>query len=141
MANEQNLIPNKDRTPEELREITRKGGIASGAARRRKRKLRELVELFGEMDVSDKARSQMERMGIPEELMTRKMQPVVALYNKANKGDVAAFNAIRDIIGEKPVDETKLTGTLDTNVQIGYVETGVTPVNSENDIDMRKERQ
>ena len=106
-----------------------------------KRKLRELVELFGEMDVSDKARSQMERMGIPEELMTRKMQPVVALYNKANKGDVAAFNAIRDIIGEKPVDETKLTGTLDTNVQIGYVQTGVTPVNSENDIDMRKERQ
>lgn len=141
MANEQNLIPNKDRTPEELREITRKGGIASGAARRRKRKLRELVELFGEMDVSDKARSQMERMGIPEELMTRKMQPVVALYNKANKGDVAAFNAIRDIIGEKPVDETKLTGTLDTNVQIGYVQTGVTPVNSEKDIDMRKERQ
>lgn len=141
MANEQNLIPNKDRTPEELREITRKGGIASGAARRRKRKLRELVELFGEMDVSGKARSQMERMGIPEELMTRKMQPVVALYNKANKGDVAAFNAIRDIIGEKPVDETKLTGTLDTNVQIGYVQTGVTPVNSENDIDMRKERQ
>ena len=129
------------RTKEEAKERGAKGGKASGEARRRKRKLRELVELFGEMDVSDKARSQMERMGIPEELMTRKMQPVVALYNKANKGDVAAFNAIRDIIGEKPVDETKLTGTLDTNVQIGYVQTGVTPVNSENDIDMRKERQ
>lgn len=138
MPNEQNLKPSEYKLSQEE---AKKGGIASGAARRRKRKLRELVELFGEMDVSDKARSQMERMGIPEELMTRKMQPVVALYNKANKGDVAAFNAIRDIIGEKPVDETKLTGTLDTNVQIGYVETGVTPVNSENDIDMRKERQ
>ena len=139
MANEQNLRP--VRTESEGRARGAQGGIASGAARRRKRKLRELVELFGEMDVSDKARSQMERMGIPEELMTRKMQPVVALYNKANKGDVAAFNAIRDIIGEKPVDETKLTGVIDTNVQIGYVQTGVTPVNSENDIDMRKERQ
>ena len=139
MANEQNLRP--VRTESEARARGAQGGIASGAARRRKRKLRELVELFGEMDVSDKARSQMERMGIPEELMTRKMQPVVALYNKANKGDVAAFNAIRDIIGEKPVDETKLTGVIDTNVQIGYVQTGVTPVNSENDIDMRKERQ
>lgn len=138
MPNEQNLKPSEYKLSQEE---AKKGGIASGAARRRKRKLRELVELFGEMDVSDKARSQMERMGIPEELMTRKMQPVVALYNKANKGDVAAFNAIRDIIGEKPVDETKLTGTLDTNVQIGYVQTGVTPVNSENDIDMRKERQ
>lgn len=139
MPNEQNLRP--VRTESEAREKGTQGGIASGKARRRKRKLRELVELFGEMDVSDKARSQMEKMGIPEELMTRKMQPVVALYNKANKGDVSAFNAIRDIIGEKPVDETKLTGTLDTNVQIGYVETGVTPVSSENDIDMRKERQ
>ena len=138
MPNEQNLKPSEYKLSQEE---AKKGGIASGAARRRKRKLRELVELFGEMDVSDKARSQMERMGIPEELMIRKMQPVVALYNKANKGDVAAFNAIRDIIGEKPVDETKLTGTLDTNVQIGYVQTGVTPVNSENDIDMRKERQ
>ena len=134
----ENLVP---LSTEKAREIGKKGGEASVQSRRRKRKLRELVELFGEMDVSDKARSQMEKMGIPEELMTRKMQPVVALYNKANKGDVAAFNAIRDIIGEKPVDETKLTGTLDTNVQIGYVETGVKPVNSENDIDMRKERQ
>lgn len=138
MPNEQNLKPSEYKLSQEE---AKKGGIASGAARRRKRKLRELVELFGEMDVSDKARSQMEKMGIPEELMTRKMQPVVALYNKANKGDVSAFNAIRDIIGEKPVDETKLTGTLDTNVQIGYVQTGVTPVSSENDIDMRKERQ
>lgn len=138
MPNEQNLKPSEYKLSQEE---AKKGGIASGAARRRKRKLRELVELFGEMDVSDKARSQMEKMGIPEELMTRKMQPVVALFNKANKGDVSAFNAIRDIIGEKPVDETKLTGTLDTNVQIGYVQTGVTPVSSENDIEMRKERQ
>ena len=47
MANEQNLIPNKNRTPEELREITRKGGIASGEARRKKKQrgdiLREII--------------------------------------------------------------------------------------------------
>lgn len=47
MANEQNLIPNSERTPEELREITRKGGIASGEARRKKKQrgdiLREIV--------------------------------------------------------------------------------------------------
>jgi len=129
------------RSKEEAKERGAKGGIASGEARRKKKTLRELVELFGELGVNPDTRKLMKQLGIPEELMTRKMQPVVALYNKANKGDVAAFNAIRDIIGEKPVDETKLTGTLDTNVQIGYVQTGVTPVNSENDIDMRKERQ
>ena len=129
------------RSKEEAKERGAKGGIASGEARRKKKTLRELVELFGELGVNPDTRKLMKQLGIPEELMTRKMQPVVALFNKANKGDVAAFNAIRDIIGEKPVDETKLTGTLDTNVQIGYVQTGVTPVNSENDIDMRKERQ
>lgn len=122
-------------------ECGRKGGIISQQVQREKRTLRQMVEIFGTMGVSDKAREKMEQMGVPEELQNRFMQGVVALFSKANKGDVAAFNAIRDIIGEKPVDETKLTGTLDTNVQIGYVQTGVTPVNSENDIDMRKERQ
>ena len=32
-----NLIPNSDRSPEELREMGRKGGIKSGEARRKKR--------------------------------------------------------------------------------------------------------
>jgi hypothetical protein len=36
MANEQNLVPNSERTPEELREQTRKAGVASGKARREK---------------------------------------------------------------------------------------------------------
>lgn len=122
-------------------ECGRKGGIISQQVQREKRTLRQMVEIFGTMGVSDKAREKMEQMGVPEELQNRFMQGVVALFNKADKGDVSAFNAIRDIIGEKPVDETKLTGVIDTNVQIGYVQTGVTPVNSENDIDMRKERQ
>ena len=64
------------------------------------------------------------------------MQPVVALFNKANKGDVGAFNAIRDIIGEKPVDKTQLSGGFDTNIQIGFVETGIEPVGSEEDVDV-----
>lgn len=37
MANENNLIPFSERTPEERRELGRKGGIASGMARRAKR--------------------------------------------------------------------------------------------------------
>lgn len=48
--NEQNLIPNSERTPEERKEIARKGGIASGQARSfrsaTKRKLREHPELI-----------------------------------------------------------------------------------------------
>ena len=36
-GNPSKLIPNSQRTPEELREQTRKGGIASGKARREKK--------------------------------------------------------------------------------------------------------
>ena len=44
MANEQNLIPNSERTPSELREQTRKGGINSGKARKRKADLRKIAQ-------------------------------------------------------------------------------------------------
>ena len=39
-GNQKNLIPNSQRTPEELREMTRNGGIASGKARRKKSDLK-----------------------------------------------------------------------------------------------------
>lgn len=44
--NEKNLIPNTERSPEELREMGRKGGIASGRARRRKRDLQKLASML-----------------------------------------------------------------------------------------------
>ena len=136
MANEKNLIPFQERTEKERRELAKKAGEASGEARRMKKSLRELVEIFGALGVNENTRNTMKELGVPEELMTRKMQPVIALFNKANKGDVSAFNAIRDIIGEKPVDETKLTGLIDTSIQIGFVETGIEPVNDESEVDV-----
>ena len=41
--NEQNLIPNSQRSREELQEMGRKGGIKSGEARRHNRELRKLA--------------------------------------------------------------------------------------------------
>jgi len=135
MANEENLIPFQDRTEKERRELAKKAGKASVEARRKKRTLREMVRAFGELQVEGKAAHAMEELGIEREMQNRFMQGVVSLFNKANKGDVSAFNAIRDIIGEKPVDETKLTGALDTSIQIGFVETGIEPVSSESEVD------
>lgn len=124
------------RSKDEAKERGAKGGKASGEARRVKKTLRELVELFAALGVSEETRKKMKELGIPEELMTRKMQPVVALFNKANKGDVSAFNAIRDIVGEKPIDRTQLEGSFDTRLEIGFVETGIDPVGSEEDVDV-----
>ena len=132
MANEQNLKPCEYQLSQEE---AKKGGIASGKARREKKTLREMVELFGRLKVDGKAARAMEDLGIGEDMQTRFMQGVVSLFNKANKGDVGAFNAIRDIIGEKPVDETRVSATIDTDIRVGFVETGVEPVGNEEDIE------
>lgn len=42
--NTQNLIPNSKRSPEELREMGRKGGIKSGESRRRNRELKKIAQ-------------------------------------------------------------------------------------------------
>lgn len=135
----ENLIHPADRASEELREMTRKGGIASGEARRKKKTLREMVKAFGELGVDDRSDRKMSELGIPEDMRVRYMQGVVSLFNKANKGDVSAFNAIRDIIGEKPVDETKVSGNIQTRIQVEFVAAGIDPVESEADIDFKRD--
>lgn len=52
--NESNLIPNTERSPEELREMGRKGGIASGKARRKKRDLREMMQMIVDLSFNKK---------------------------------------------------------------------------------------
>ena len=44
-----NLIPNSERSPSELREMGRKGGIKSGESRRRNKRLRECAALLAEI--------------------------------------------------------------------------------------------
>ena len=44
-----NLIPNSERSPEELRKIGRKGGIKSGEARRKKRDQEKMAKMLLQM--------------------------------------------------------------------------------------------
>ena len=89
MANEQNLIPNSERTPSELREMARNGGLASGEARRKRKTLKEELLLM----LSE---------GETQQSVT------LALIKKAMSGDTKAFEVIRDTIGEKPVDKVMI---------------------------------
>ena len=89
MANEQNLIPNSERTPSELREMARNGGLASGEARRKRKTLKEeLLLMLAEGDTQQSV--------------------TLALIEKAMSGDTKAFEVIRDTIGEKPVDKVMI---------------------------------
>lgn len=53
-VNNSNLIPNTERSPEELREMGRRGGIASGKARRKKRDLREMMQMIVDLSFNKK---------------------------------------------------------------------------------------
>lgn len=64
-GNTNNLIPNSERTPEERKEIARKGGLKSGETKRRKANLRKAVKNIFEMDVPDvELKDTLESMGV-----------------------------------------------------------------------------
>lgn len=69
--NEDNLIPNYERSPEELREMGRKGGIKSGESRRKKRDLQKMaklwMEVFDELESKDKAQAKKALNGMVKE--------------------------------------------------------------------------
>ena len=111
-------------------EAGKKGGKASAEAKKKKKKLRELCEMFGELPYSGKAKNMMKE--ISEEDMTNKMAIVVGVFKKAMGGDVQAFNAIRDICGEKPKDE--IDSKVATNVTVNYVKSGVKFASSEDEV-------
>lgn len=92
MAGADNLIPNSERTPEELREITRKGGIASGKARRKKANLRKAFETILQAEVaSPNVKKQLEELGFDS---TNEMALAMVMMQKAMKGNVRAFEQI-----------------------------------------------
>lgn len=92
MANEQNLIPANTRTKSEHREIAKKGGVASGVARRKKANLRKAFETILQTEVaSPNVKKQLEELGFDS---TNEMALAMVMMQKAMKGNVRAFEQI-----------------------------------------------
>lgn len=91
MANSGNLKPMNKRTKSEQREIAQKAGIKSGEVRRARKTLKEELLLLLENGNTQNKIS-------------------LALIKKAIKGNIKAFEVIRDTIGEKPADKHELKG-------------------------------
>ena len=91
MANEQNLrVP----TSSEARENGKKGGIASGEARRAKKSLREAMQILMDTDLTGK----------DGKTMTGTEAMAAKAFQAALKGDWKAWELVRDTAGQKPVD-------------------------------------
>lgn len=94
-----NLIP--VRSENEAREKGRKGGVASGEARRKKRDLRETLETLLKSTLKDEEIvSKFEEFGFKKG-MTMQDAISAAMIQQAVKGNVKAFVAIRDTIDPK----------------------------------------
>lgn len=90
--NPQNL---KRLSSEEARRNGKKGGVKSAQKRRERKTFKELLKIALEMK-SPTGKTNAEEI-------------VASMIRKAQDGDVKAFEAVRDTIGEKPKDEIDVT--------------------------------
>lgn len=102
-----NLIPNSERTPSELREMTSKGGKRSGEVRRENKTLREIAKIIGEKPIA------ITNPDGTKETVTYNVAMLNAQYKKAiTEGNTKAAEFIAKLRGEM---EDKIT--LDGKVQ------------------------
>ena len=123
MANEQNLKPpfTSDQNREEASKNGKKGGKASGEARRRKKEMRERLELLLSMPISNGKGAELEKIksygAINGKNVTVEDAILIAIAQKALKGDISAATFIRDTSGQKCAEKVEISTTIDESVK------------------------
>ena len=106
VANEQNLIPNNKRSPSEVRENGRKGGIKSGIVRREKKTFKELAEIaLSAKPQDEKLQTLAKTYGIDE--LDNKMLVVLGMIRAGAGGSHQALDRLLELSGEKSEDQNK----------------------------------
>lgn len=97
MANEQNL---RKLTTSEAREIGKLGGIASAAAKAKRRTLREIAEMVGTMELKDpKMLAALHAAGFKDPI-TNDDAAFFGLCRKAQSGDPSAMKLLAEMRGQ-----------------------------------------
>lgn len=101
MSKENNLIPLNERTKEEQREIAKKGGIASGKARRKKKLLRQILDEIGESRLNtNEAKDIAKALSINKRDVTYDVAIMFKAVSEAMNGNIKAMEFIRDTRGQ-----------------------------------------
>jgi len=101
---QEDLIPTNKRTKEEAKELGRKGGLASGKSRRRKRQFRDELEML--LPLTDKGKDGQPIINpLTGRKQTVQQSITMQLLLKARKGDVKAAKLILDTLGELVIKE------------------------------------
>ena len=110
-----NLIKAEDLTSDELRNRAKKGGKASGKARRDKREQKQIILDVLSMPLKEGSIEDITSLyGAEGANLSVNQAIVIEQIKKALKGDTKAAEYIRDTAGQKPSDKVQ----LDTGVNI-----------------------
>lgn len=92
-----NLIPLNQRTKEQQKEIARRGGIASGESRKKRKTFKEQFLIMLENDPN-----------LQQELIQAHLDRCKKKGEKSSAAGNAAFMNLLEIIGEAPIEEKKV---------------------------------
>lgn len=133
-GNKNNL---KHLSSDEARKNGAKGGLASAEVRKKKKTMREALEMMMfKVKLPEEHRKMLEKEGFTEEDFNHQTVITRSLIAKAESGDVQAYNAICAMIGEKPAEKVEVGGDLFSNIRVvddTIEDTGTIP-QSEDDI-------
>lgn len=121
-GNVKNLLKPDDLTPGQRRENARKAGKASAEAKKRRKAMRESLEVLLNLGMSEGEITDPETVKCWNELQGKNItvQDVVLVKQimKAIKGDTKAAEFVRDTSGNRPTNEQR----MDVAVDNGFIE-------------------
>lgn len=110
-----NLIPTTRLSETERRELSRKGGLASAAARKRKKDIREVFDALLSSPATPEMQEKAAKLGFDAETVGTVYDVLgVAMIDKALSGDGYCFQLVRDSAGDKPTDKSEVTASVMT---------------------------
>ena len=126
MANNGNLKRGNPETQfksgQQAVECGRKGGIASGEAKRRKRDAKEIIEIFLSMNINNGKKADIEGiknfMDMQGKNITVEEAMHLKMVQKALKGDLNAYNMALSIIGDKPAEKVKVEANVNPMAEL-----------------------
>lgn len=125
-GNNGNLKPFGELAEDQQREIRRKGAYAAAEAKRRKKTMREALEMMMyKTELNEQTKQMLKAEGVKDaEDMNHQMVITRSLIAKAEAGDVQAYNAICAMIGEKPAEKLDVMADVTGEIRVVFVDDG-----------------
>ena len=109
-------------TSDDFKKNGKKGGIASGKARRERRDMQKRIQDIFNMPIRKGEAGDFDSLSEASgQNLTVMDACILALYQKAMKGDVRAFETLRDTAGMKPVERQEITAEVKSEGKLNEI--------------------